>query len=162
MGYATVDMVTGEMAKFAIGVSSQPNPAQVQSMVDGIAAEINVHLASSGYTVPVTTPDYFLAFLGELNAWGAVASTLKSMFPAATGPAETPAYAFWEKRYQSGLSDIDNRVIVSPTSPMGNDSLARSYLTDNPTNCGTDGSDGFAGDGWGVGSQPTFSMQQVF
>lgn len=162
MSYATTVTVQGAMAKFVISGSTQPTSTQVQAMIDGIAAEINSHLASVGYTVPVTTPDYFLAYLGELNTWGAVASVLKSMFPSATGPAETPAYAFWEKRYQAGLTDIDKRVITSPTSPMSSDSLARSYLTDYPANSGADGHDGFTGPAFGLGDQPVFAMGQEF
>src|SRR3954471_18491998 len=106
MAYATITDVTGLIAQFPLSVGSKPSTSQATTIMTDISSEIDVALSSAGVTVPVTTPQYFLDWLGRLNAYGAAAAVLKSMFPGATGPEETPAYAFWEARYREGLAAI--------------------------------------------------------
>lgn len=102
MAYTTRQFVEGLMAKFAIGSSTAPTAEQVDRIIEEISAELDVRLARAGVgTLPVTTPAYFVTWLESVCNYGVAAAVLKSMFPAAVGAAETPAYAFWESTVQS-------------------------------------------------------------
>lgn len=134
MAYGSITDLQDLIAQFTIGASSKPNTTQATAIIADISNEIDVALTSVGVTVPVTTPAYFLDWLGRLNAYGAAAAVLKSMFPDATGPGDTPAYAFWNDWYQRGLATILDgsvvpTVIVTPGS--GTFVLPETYLTRN-------------------------------
>lgn len=125
--------VQGLMGKFTISAGSIPTTTQAQRIIDEVSAEVDAHLLGIGVTVPVTAPAQFLGWLGLVNAYGATAAVLKSMFPAATGPAETPAYAFWEARYKAALKSIDDLSII-PGDVVATHRIAPStYLTRNPS-----------------------------
>lgn len=170
MSYTTVSKVQSLQAAInknaAFSVSTAPTIVQVQQFIDGISAEIDMHLGSAGYSIPATTPASFVTWLDQANQYGAIAMVLKAEFPETQGGTNgnpiIPAWSFWEKRYQDALTDIDKRVIVVPGASMGNITLPSTYLTDNPTNPGPDGSDGFTGVGYGDQDQPVFGMQTVF
>lgn len=163
MSYTTTEVVQGLMARInnnaPISTQTSPNVTQVQAMIAGVSAEVDMHLASSGYVVPVTTPDVMVTWLGQVTAYGVVAEVLKSQFPetqvAPNGGPVIPAYAFWETRYQNALKAIDNRTIVSGDAAMSGASLARTYQTDNPENIPWE-------DGTPHDQQPYISMQKVF
>ena len=61
-------------------------------------------LTGRGVVVPVSADDddEFTEFLGVIVADGASALVLKSWFPEAAGPAQSPAYAFYQARYKDG------------------------------------------------------------
>lgn len=133
MSYGTMADVQELIAQFTIGVTSTPTTTQATAIITDISNEIDVALSAAGVTVPVTTPAYFLDWLGLLNAYGAAAAVLKSMFPGTTGPDETPAYAFWEARYQDGLKTIRNGSgIPAGTTAGANAVMPSTYLTRNP------------------------------
>jgi hypothetical protein len=133
MAYAVIGDVTGLIAQFPISVGTKPTTAQATAIMTDISNEIDVALSSAGVAVPVTTPDFFLNWLGLLNAYGAAAAVLKSMFPGATGAEETPAYAFWEARYREGLDAIRNGKAIPADTISGTDFvLPSTYLTENP------------------------------
>lgn len=133
MPYAVIGDVQELIAQYPLSVSSAPTTAQATQIVLDISNEIDVMLSGAGFSVPVTTPSYFVDWLGLLNGYGAAAAVLKSMFPNAVGPGETPAYAFWEARYKEGLKAIADGTISPPESPSNaNFVLASTYLTRNP------------------------------
>lgn len=131
--YATLADVQGSGAQIVLNATSKPTDTQAQKIIDDTAAEINVRLGGAGYAVPVVTPTEAVQWLGFVNVYGALAAILKSKFPDATGEGDTPAYAFWEKRYQDALDDISNGVISFPTTPTGTGHITPStYFTRNP------------------------------
>lgn len=133
MAYATLDDVRGAGAQVTLNATSKPTDSQAQRMIDDTASEIDVRLAGAGYAVPVGSPAEAVGWLRFVNVYGALAAILKSKFPDATGEGETPAYAFWEKRYQDALDDISGGVISFPGTPTGTGFVTPStYYTRNP------------------------------
>jgi hypothetical protein len=154
MPYAVLADVQGLVAQFAISASSVPNSTQVTTIIDDTSDEIDVRLAAAGYTAPATAPPYFLDWLGHLNAYGAAAAVLKSAFPDATGPGDTPAYAFWEARYQAGLKAITDGTAI-PDGVVGsspNVITPSTYFTRNPE----------ADEAIGAIAEPAFTRRKVF
>jgi hypothetical protein len=160
------ELMAGVGQNAAFSGSTAPKDTQVTDMMAGVAAEIDMHLSSVGYTVPATTPAEFVVWLAQVNADGAVARVLKSAFPnsivSQNGGPVIPAYAYYEKKYQDALRAIDERTVSPAGASVGSAMLARTYLTDNPLNTGNDGADGFQDADWGQADQPAFSMQRVF
>lgn len=153
MAYATLAEVQGLIAQFTIGASTTPNTTQANAIITDVSNEIDVRLASAGFSVPVTTPAYLLDWLGLLNAYGAAAAILKSAFPDAVGPGDTPAYAFWEERYQAGLKLISDGEVAPPGAGSNeNNVLPSTYLTRNAD----------AEEAIGVIAEPLFKMGRVF
>ncbi len=108
MAYCVLADVQKNLSRFILDVNSNPNPTEAESMIDGIAADIDVRLARHDLTVPATTPSSFITWLKEVNTWGATASVLKAMFPAASGTGSNPAFQFWETRYQAAIKLIES------------------------------------------------------
>ncbi len=153
MAYATLDEVRALMAQFTIGATSTPSVTQAQAIVDETSDEIDMRLSAAGVAIPATAPAGFLSFLGRLNAYGATAAILKSMFPGATGAAETPAYAFWEKRYLAGIKAIVDGTAIPPDAPTGSGTVNPStYFTRNPD----------AEEDLGDIAEPRFKVSKVF
>lgn len=154
MAYADLTGVQALISQFTIGVSTNPTSTQATAMIADVSNEIDVHLASAGFTtVPVVAAGYLLEWLKALNEYGAAAGILKSAFPDAVGPGDTPAYAFWEERYQAGLKFIDDGKLSVPD--VTSDSAAvlpESYLTRNPD----------AEEDIGVIAEPLFSIGKVY
>ena len=122
------------MAKFAITSTSKPSSAQLSTINTQMSNEIDVALSASGVAVPVTSPAAFLGWLVLLNAYGAAAAVLQSMFPDGSGPANArESVAFWEKRYQTGLAGIKDGSLIPPDALTNAGALAPStYFTRNP------------------------------
>lgn len=133
MAYATIDEVQGMMAQFTISSTSKPSTTQATAIIDDIGYEVETHLAGAGVTVPVTEPSYFLGWLGRVNAYGAVAAILKSMFPSAVGAGETPAWAFWETRYRNALKGIDEGDLIPPGITSTSRVTPSTFFTRYPT-----------------------------
>src|SRR3990172_2903351 len=106
MAYAALSDVQGLLAKWEITASSKPNATQAGAIITQVSAEIDSVISSAGYAVPVTTPAWFLDALKLLNCYGAAAAIIRSMFPDATGPDETPAYAYYAAQYKAGLARL--------------------------------------------------------
>lgn len=133
MAYATVEQARELIPQYTIGVSSRPTITQATAIIDATSSEIDVALSGAGLSVPVVAPSYFVEWLSQLNKYGAVAAILKAMFPDAVGPDDTPAYAFWEKRYREGLKAIsDGSMIPGGSTPGAGSVMPSSYLTRNP------------------------------
>lgn len=133
MAYAVIADVQDLVAQFTIDANSKPSVSQATTILNDTSDEINARLAARGLTTPVTSPASFLRALALLNAYGAAAAVLKSMFPAAVGPNETPAYAFWEKRYQDGLAAIGDGSMIPPDAASNANVIDPStYFTRNP------------------------------
>jgi len=133
MVYGTATDVQDLMAQFTIGATSTPTATQVGTILIDISNEIDVTLDGAGVAVPVSSPTHFVDWLGRLNAYGTASAVLKSMFPGTVGLDETPAYAFWEARYQAGLKGIIDRSMVPSTAVLNGDAPQPStYFTRNP------------------------------
>lgn len=128
MAYATTDNVQGRIARHVLSGSTPVTTTQVGVFIEDIDAEINGVLIKLGYTVPVSTPAWFMTRLRSLSSDGAAAITLKSLFPEATGPGGSPAYAFYDKRYRDGL-----KMLLDGAHPKAaGAATAATYLTENP------------------------------
>lgn len=156
--YATPSQVQALIhAAYKSGFSADtaPTTTQLDALLLMVAAEINVHLGSVGFDVPVVTPATFAAWLGLVNAEGVAAIALKALAPgsqsSSNGGPVVPAYAFYEKRYQDALKMIDKRDLTFPGVSVGNAVLSSTYLMDNPDN------DPLT-DGFTSGQQPRFSI----
>ena len=133
MAYGTLADVQGLLAQFTIDAASKPTATQAGVIVTDISNEIDGRLSGAGFTVPVTMPTYFVDWLALLNAYGAAAAVLKSMFPDAIEEGKTPVYAFWEARYKDGLKAISDGSVSPPESPTNSNVVIPStYLTNNP------------------------------
>jgi hypothetical protein len=136
------------------GVSTTPTSTQVDTFRTQIAAELDMHLGSVGYVVPVVDAT-FAVWLSLAESEGVAAMVLKAFAPESVvsenGGPVIPAYAFWELRYRASLKAIDDRKISSETAATTGTNLARTYLTDNPTNNPFE-------DGSTEGQQPLASM----
>lgn len=151
--YGTLDDVRALVAQFTIDANSSPDETVAAVIVDETSEEIDTRLSAAGVAIPATAPASFLGFLSRLNAYGAAAAILKSMFPGATGAAETPAYAFWERRYRDGLKAIADGTAIPPDAPTGSGAVNPStYLTRNPN----------TEENLGDIAEPLFKMSQVF
>lgn len=134
---------------------TRPTATQVGTFITDIAGQIDAVLASVYVATPVTAPASFLSFLDLVNAWGAAALAEAAAFPEFDGgPGNTPqAMRYW-KMYQDALAAFaDGKMIDPSVAVSAADTLARSYLSDNPDNTGYDEADGVV-----AGSQPPFSM----
>lgn len=147
--YSTVGKCAGRMAQYGgLSASTHPTVDEATDILEDIASQINAVLASKGLSVPVTAPAQFVTFLGAVNTWGAVAEILKSRFPDATGPGETPAYALFERRYQDALKGLADGSLIP--SDVGRSEAAKpsTYFTRNPD---TD-------EDLGANAEPLFTM----
>ena len=135
MTYADAADVNRLIAKFPPGAATAPTETQATELITEIDNEVNVALSSVGVTVPVTTPAYFLDWLGLVVAYGAAAAILKSMFPqsAGTSDANPSIYAFWERRYRDALKQIRSGDAIPDEITAGGLYAAPStYFTRNP------------------------------
>ncbi len=134
MPYAILNDVIKLFPKFGdLGGTTKPTRQDADEMVTHIDNEVNVSLAGANYTVPVTAPQFFLDWLKVVVAYGAAAAILKEMFPAASGPGENPAFAFWESRYKAALKGIKDGSLVPPdVAATGAFAAPSTYFTRNP------------------------------
>lgn len=131
--YVEVSDVKAIIAAFDVGRETNPDRLEADTIVIDTDAEINSVLDAAGLSVPVTTPSHFVDWLKALNKYGAAAAILKSMFPDAAGPGETPAYAFWEARYRNALKMFaKGQGIPDSATKGGGDLNPSTYLTRNP------------------------------
>lgn len=115
MSYATLAETQQLISKWTLGATTTPTATQAQAIVDEISYEVDAKLAAGNVsTIPVTEPAYFLGYLKLVNMYGAAAAILKSMFPASVGAGETPAWAFWESRYQKALKALEDGSALPP------------------------------------------------
>ena len=133
MSYAAIARVQGLIPKFVITASTTPNTTQAEQIIDDVDGEINACLDSISLAIPVTTPQDFVDRLAHLNAVGAAAAILRAVFPNATGPGESPAFAFWWSWYKDGKKALLEKVGIPPSLLSGGTSVQpATYLTRNP------------------------------
>ena len=133
MTYAVIADVQGVIPKWILDGSSTPSNAQATAIIDAVSEEIDTVIAARGITVPVAAPAHFLAGLVMLNVYGGAARVLRAMFPDATGPGETPAYAYWEKQYDEGIAGLKNgSAIPASVEAAGVYVDPSTYFTRNP------------------------------
>ena len=129
---ADVNQLLGPHAATA---STTPSLTDLGEFVDEVEAEVNVALAGAGVdAIPVTGDATFQTYLGFVVQWGAAAAHLKGMCQETTGPGESPAFRFWEVKYQAALKLLRDGTDI-PTALMagGDDNpLPTSYFTRNP------------------------------
>ena len=133
MSYAVIADVQGVIPKWTFSGTTKPSTTQATAIIDAVSEEIDSILAARGIAVPVTAPAHFLAALVMLNVYGGAARILRAAFPDATGPGETPAYAYWEKQYDEGIAGLRNGTAI-PRSVSASDLYVdpSTYFTRNP------------------------------
>lgn len=133
MAYCTSSDVQALLPKFTLSATTKPNTTQVTQFCDDVSAEVDIYLARGGVTTPVTTPTTLVTWLRKVAQAGTAALTLKAMFPDQLGPAETPAYAFFEKQYQDALKLMKDGDFISSIVGTSSDLLdVSTYFTRNP------------------------------
>ena len=120
MAYCTITDIQTINPQRTYSATSKPTATQVNSIMDLIAADIDVILGAKGYTTPVTTPDAFLNWLKLLNAYGAAAEVEASMFPETVEKGSTPHSMDLLKKYEKRLTMLKSGE-VTPISISGND-----------------------------------------
>jgi len=129
MAYASQSEVEALNPKQVYGATTSPTATELALLITQISNEIDSALGAQGYTVPVTTPAYFVAHLAYLNALGAGALAEGGMFPSTTGMGETSHWSFLLKLYQRGL-DLLRKGEVPLDLPGSSSSVgAASYAT---------------------------------
>ena len=152
MSYCQLSDVSSLIARFGVNVSSTPTSTQAQAINNDVGYELDVAIEGAGFLTPITDVK-FGWYLLALNAYGSAAAILKSMFPDAKGPGETPAYAFWEARYQLGLKGVKDGTLIPPGLPRNARFVAPvTYLTLNPDQDSS----------LGANADPTFTVSKVF
>jgi len=135
LSYASLSDIQGLIAKFTISASSKPTDTQATTIITQVSAEIDSVLAGGGYAVPVTAPAWFLDALKLLNAYGAAAAILRSMFPDRAGAGETSAALeiFYASQYNRGLRRLASGESIPPGLAAGSAQVTPStYFTRNP------------------------------
>src|SRR3990170_7005507 len=135
MAYAVRADVQALLPKFTLGAATKPTSTQATAIINDVSAEIDAALAGAGFAVPVTTPSWFVNYLGLVNQYGAAAAILKAMFPEAAGASDqTPAiYAFWEARYQRALKSLRDGSAIPPGLAAGSaQGTPSAHFTRNP------------------------------
>jgi len=117
-----------------------------QSVLVGIAAEIDSVLAGAGYTVPVSTPAGLVSWLLTLNVWGAAAEVLRARFQDASGTNSEAAWKFFEDRYRAGLAALPTR--AEGFAGTSSAEMPTSYTYANPA----------ADNDLGTNAEPTLTM----
>jgi hypothetical protein len=120
MAYCTITDVQSLNPKRTYGATTTPTTTQVNSLIDLIAADIDVILAAKGYTTPVTTPTAFANWLKLLNAYGAAAEAEAAMFPETVDKGSTPHANDLLKKYNERLEML-RKGEVTPESIKGED-----------------------------------------
>lgn len=129
MAYAAFVNVQNRIARHVLTTSTPVKPDQVDEFVEDVSSEIDAILVQIGYAVPVSEPDWFMTRLRSLNADGAAAITLKSLFPEATGPGGSPAWSFYQRRYDAGIKSL----LDGAHPKAANVLTAETYFTDHPS-----------------------------
>ena len=135
MAYAVIADVQALLPKFTLGAATKPTSTQATAIINDVSVEIDAALAGAGYAVPVTTPTWFVDYLGLVNQYGAAAAILKAMFPeAAAASDDTIAiYTFWEARYQKALKSLRDGSTIPAGLAAGSAQVKPStYFTRNP------------------------------
>lgn len=130
MTYAALSDVQARMP-FTLDANSTPTSTQVADFLDEVSAEIDAVLASQGFTVPVTTPTYFVTALKKVEADGAAARALRMMFPDSRGPGETPAWSFYETAYRDSLKRWEKGLGYPKGADRGSALYPSTYETQN-------------------------------
>src|SRR3990172_13413757 len=110
MAYAALSDIQGLMAKFTIDTASKPTAAQAGVIITQISAEIDGVIAGAGYSVPVASPTWFVDSLKLLNAYGATAAVLESMFPERAGGNDEAAAlrSYYAAQYNRGIKRLQD------------------------------------------------------
>ena len=141
-----------------VGAGTAPNTTQVASILDQVAGEMNACLSARSIPVPFVSDGSgaqaaFATYLLAVNAWGAAAQVLKSRYPDTVGPDETPAYAYWEKKYQQALAALKGGFTIPSTVTSAVDAGANVAPTTYNVQAPDDDID------LGSRAQPAFSRQ---
>src|SRR3989304_1481780 len=135
MAYAVLTDTQALIAKFPISDTTKPTDTQATAIINDVSLEIDATLAGGGYAVPVTSPSWFVDYLGLVNQYGAAAAILKAMFPeAAAASDDTIAIStFWEARYQKALKSLRDGSTIPAGLAAGSAQVKPStYFTRNP------------------------------
>ena len=135
MAYASTSDVNRILGPHSATATTAVTLTDLGNIIDGISSQIDAILKAAGVgTVPVTSAmdSTFATYLVAVNIWGAAGEYLKGLFPEATGPGESPAFAFWQKKYIDAL-DAWRKGSDLPATLLGGDSdqSPSSYFTRN-------------------------------
>jgi hypothetical protein len=132
MPYSTNIQVNRNLGPHTVSIDTIVTVAEVDALRTETAAQIDAVLASLNVTLPITPGHALLAYLGAVESWGVTAQALKMMFPEAVGPGESPAWAFWQKKYDDALLMLRDGVGVYQDLSDIEEMVASSYFTNNP------------------------------
>jgi hypothetical protein len=122
--------------------STQPTLSQVEQILDLVADELNMHMVSAGYTVPVTVsldPATF-RYLRASNSYGAAAEVLATYPNIAFGGPDnidampTERRRHFENQFRRCLKMIDDKTLaqaVRAEGPLNDFQVGAQYDDDN-------------------------------
>ena len=130
MAYSTGTQVNRVLGPYATSSQSSVTTADLTTIIRDIDRQINAVLQGAGVSsVPVSSGDdsVFFDYLNSVSIWGAVAETLKSLFP------EGSLHDFWQAKYDTALATLRSKEDV-PSGLLGGASdevKIDTYLTQN-------------------------------
>lgn len=120
MAYCTIDDVRAKNPKRIYDATSKPTSTQVEQFITDISNEIDSTLSGREITVPVTTPDFFVNHLKQVNANGAAALAEMAMFPEAMGtPGGSPHGTNLYKIYKDQLRQLESGALPETVPGSG-------------------------------------------
>ena len=135
--YSTTDDVNTLLGPHKVTSDTSFTLANLTAVLLRLSARVDAILNSVGFApVPVvddssTEIGILLGHLKTVVSWGGAAISFKANFPEAVGPGETPAYAYWDKKWTDALIRLAARQDV-PRSLFGTIYQAASYFSENP------------------------------
>jgi len=128
--YTTLEGALARLGRSGdLSSTTSPTLTEARTFHAGINGQINAALASNGLTVPVTSPDELVAWLGAIEAYGLCAEVLKVRYQDVSGPNSGASWEFFEDRFQAGMDKLWAGTGI--TALAGLDTGPQSYFTRN-------------------------------
>lgn len=132
MSYCSTTDVNALLGPHRITATTEVTLTELGLMITGISAQLDTALRRAGALVVPAVDATLLSYLSTVCSWGSAAEALKAQFPEAVGAGESPAYAFWQKKYDAALKDLQEGTDIEVTL-LGTTKQASSYFTENTT-----------------------------
>lgn len=131
MTYATLGVALARLGRNGdLSTTTVPSLTEAGAIHAGISGEIDAALASSGLTVPVTTPASLVAWLTEIEIHGVCAEVLRARFQDAQGINSSSTATYHQERFKAGMDRLWSGVGLDELT--GSACMPEGYFTRNP------------------------------
>ena len=137
MSYAVADDVNVLMGPHKVTASTAFTLTDLTAILLRLSARVDGLLSSVGLGVVPVVDDgsietsILLAHLKTIVSWGGAAIAFRTLFPEAVGPGETPAFAYWDKKFTDASVRLAARNDI-PRRLFGSRFAVSSYFTKSP------------------------------